>query len=117
VSFQHVLAVIPVSDIEASRAWYEKLIGRAPDNHPMPVLYEWQVVPGGWLQIWADTERPGSGLANFAVDDLDAHVAAATDNGLAPEATEDVNKGVRLCTLADPDGNLIRLIGGFRVEY
>jgi glyoxylase I family protein len=117
VSFQHVLAVIPVSDIEAARAWYEKLIGRAPDNNPMPVLYEWQVVPGGWLQVFVDTERAGSGLANFAVDDLDAHVTAATDDGLAPAAIEDVNKGVRLCTLADPDGNLIRLIGGFRVEY
>lgn len=117
MSFEHVLAVVPVSDVEASRQWYEKLIGRAPDNNPMPVLYEWQVVPGGWVQIWTDTERAGQGLLNLAVADLDADVAAATENGLSPGDIEDVNKGVRLSTLHDPDGNLVRLIGGFRVVY
>lgn len=117
MSIDHVLAVVPVSDVDASRAWYEKLFGRAPDNNPMPTLYEWQIVPGAWVQIWADDERAGSGLLNLAVGDLDAHVAAAADDGLSPGDPEDVNKGVRLSTLHDPDGNLIRLIGGFRVQY
>jgi glyoxylase I family protein len=117
MSFQHVLAVVPVSDIEVSRAWYEKLFSRPPDNNPMPVLVEWQVVPGGWVQVFIDEERAGSGLVNFAVDDLRAHVEHAADDGLAPGDIEDVNKGVQLSTLKDPDGNLIRLIGNFRVVY
>lgn len=117
MSFQHVLSVVPVSDIEVSRAWYEKLFGRPADNNPMPVLVEWQVVPGGWVQVFIDEERAGSGLVNFAVDDLRAHVKDAADRGLAPGEIEDVNKGVQLSTLKDPDGNLIRLIGNFRVVY
>jgi glyoxylase I family protein len=117
MSFQHVLAVVPVSDLDAANAWYETLFGRAADNNPMPVLVEWQVVPGGWVQVFIDEERAGTGLLNFAVDDLEAHVAEATERGLRPGAVQDANKGVRLVTLTDPDGNVIRLIGGFRVDY
>jgi glyoxylase I family protein len=117
VSIEHVLAVVPVSDIDAANTWYEKLFGRPADNNPMPVLVEWQVVPGGWVQVFIDEERAGSGLVNFAVDDLEAHIAEAGERGLEPGAIEDANKGVRLSTIVDPDGNTIRLIGGFRVDY
>jgi glyoxylase I family protein len=117
MSFHHVLSVVPVSELDVSKAWYQRLFGRAPDNEPMPVLAEWQVVPGGWVQVFVDEERAGSGLVNFAVDDLAAHVAEAAERGLAPGEIEGVNKGVELATLADPDGNLIRLIGNFRVVY
>ena len=117
MSIEHVLAVVPVSDIDAANAWYEKLFGRPADNNPMPVLVEWQVVPGGWVQVFIDEERAGSGLVNFAVDDLEAHIAGAGERGLEPGAIEDANKGVRLSTIVDPDGNTIRLIGGFRVDY
>jgi catechol 2,3-dioxygenase-like lactoylglutathione lyase family enzyme len=117
MSFQHVLAVVPVTDIDASNTWYQKLFGRPADNNPMPMLVEWQVVPGGWVQVFVDEERAGSGLVNVAVDDLRAHVEQARGRGLEPGGIEGVNKGVELCTLADPDGNLIRLIGNFRVEY
>lgn len=117
MSFQHVLAVVPVSDLEVANAWYQKLFGRPADNNPMPVLVEWQVVPGGWVQVFIDEERAGTGLLNFAVDDLDAHVTEAADRGLAPGAIDDANKGVRLATITDPDGNVVRLIGGFRVDY
>jgi glyoxylase I family protein len=117
MTFQHVLAVVPVTDLDVARQWYEKLFGRPCDNNPMPVLVEWQVVPGGWVQVFVDEERAGSGLSNFAVDDLAAHVAEAAERGLAPGEIEGVNKGIELATLTDPDGNLIRLIGNFRVEY
>lgn len=117
MSIEHVLSVVPVSDLDRSNAWYERLFGRPADNNPMPVLVEWQLVPGGWVQVFVDADRAGSGLVNFAVDELHAHVAAAAEQGLAPGAVEDVNKGVALSTLHDPDGNVIRLIGNFRVEY
>jgi len=51
------------------------------------------------------------------VDDLAAYVTEATSLGLAPGEIEDVNKGVQLATLEDPDGNVVRLIGNFRVDY
>jgi glyoxylase I family protein len=117
MSIEHVLAVVPVADIDVAAAFYETLFGRPPDNSPMPVLVEWQVVPGGWVQVFIDAERAGSGLVNFAVDDLAKHVEGARERGLQPGEIEGVNKGVELSTLRDPDGNVIRLVGNFRVEY
>ena len=117
MSIEHVLAVVPVSDLQASSRWYEALFGRPADNNPMPTLAEWQVVPGGWVQVFTDAERAGSGLLNFAVDDLEAHVAELRQRGLEPGDFTDANKGIRLSALTDPDGNTISLIGGFRVQY
>ena len=117
MSIEHVLAVVPVSDLQVSSRWYEALFGRPADNNPMPTLAEWQVVPGGWVQIFTDTTRAGSGLLNFAVDDLQTHVADLRQRGLEPGDVSDASKGVHLSAITDPDGNTISLIGGFRVEY
>ena len=117
MSIDHLLSVVPVADIERSNRWYAALFGRGADNNPMASLVEWQVLPGGWVQVFADEERAGSGLLNLAVDDLDAHLAEVRTRGLDPGEVVHANKGVRLSTLADPDGNLIRLVGGFRVTY
>lgn len=117
MAIEHVLAVVPVTELAMSRGWYESLFGRQPDNNPMPNLVEWQVVPGGWVQVFVDADRAGSTLLNFAVDDLDVHIDELKQRGLAPDAPVDADKGVRLSTIADPDGNVIRLIGGFRIHY
>ncbi len=117
MSIDHLLAVVPVSDLQRSEAWYRSLFGRAADNHPMPNLVEWRVVAGGWAQVFVDERRAGSGLLNLAVGDLDAHLESLRRRGLQAGEVLDADKGVRLATLADPDGNLIRLIGGFRVRY
>jgi hypothetical protein len=117
MSIAHVLAVVPVSDIETSRQWYASLFGRPEDNNPMPSLVEWQVLPGAWVQVFHDDQRAGSAQLNLAVDDLEDHVAELRDRGLHPGDVVDANKGVRLSRLTDPDGNVISLIGGFRVDY
>ncbi|AEV71283.1 lactoylglutathione lyase family protein [Mycolicibacterium rhodesiae NBB3] len=117
MSIEHVLAVVPVSDLQASSRWYETLFGRPADNNPMPTLVEWQVVPGGWVQVFADAERAGSGLLNFAVDDLETHISDLRQRGLEPGDITGASKGVHLSAITDPDGNTISLIGGFRVEY
>jgi glyoxylase I family protein len=39
------------------------------------------------------------------------------DRGLEPQEIVEANKGVRLSTITDPDGNTITFIGGFRVDY
>jgi len=113
----HVLAVVPVADIDASAAWYATLLGRPPDNRPMETLVEWRVTETGWIQVFHDTGRAGTALVNFAVDDLDTHCAALSSRGLAPGGIETANKGVRLSAITDPDGNRITFIGGFRTTY
>ena len=117
MSIEHVLAVIPVTDVGRSRRWYESLFGRAPDNNPMPNLVEWQVVPDGWVQVFVDDHHAGSTVVNLAVQDIDAHIDELRRRGLEPGEIVDAGKGVQLSQLADPDGNKVWLIGGFRVRY
>lgn len=117
MSIDHVLAVIPVADFEASHAWYERLLGRPADNRPMDGLAEWRVTDGGWVQVTLDTDRAGSALLNFAVSDMEQHLTDVSSRGLAAGVVETVTKGVQLSAIRDPDGNTITFIGGFRVQY
>ena len=114
---EHVLAVVPVSDIERADTWYEALFGRPADNRPMPSLLEWQVTGAGWVQVTLDTDRAGSGLLNLAVDDLAATREELATRGVDTAESHPVNKGVELSATSDPDGNTITLIGNFRVHY
>jgi glyoxylase I family protein len=118
MSIDHLLAVVPVTDFDAAHAWYQLLLGRPADNLPMPgSLVEWRVTGSGWLQVFHDPDRAGSGLLNFAVDDLDAHLADLSSRGLTPGAVETANKNVRISAISDPDGNRIAFIGNFRISY
>jgi catechol 2,3-dioxygenase-like lactoylglutathione lyase family enzyme len=113
----HVLTVVPVRDIDVAREWYTRLLGREPDNNPMPGLIEWQIVPGAWMQVFLDADRAGRTRSNLAVDDLDAHTTELAGRGLTVGDTTDATNGVRLAPITDPDGNVITLIGGFRTVY
>jgi glyoxylase I family protein len=117
MSIDHVLAVVPVTDLDVAGAWYERLLGRAPDNRPMETLIEWNVTGNGWIQVTCDAQRAGSTLLNLAVSELGQHVAELSAKGLEPGPVQTVSKNVQLCSLSDPDGNTITLIGSFRTKY
>jgi len=117
MAIDQLLAVVPVSNMTTAQEWYERLIGHPEDNHPMDTLCEWKVSTRGWLQVSLDPERAGSSLLNFAVDDLDQHVHDLKERGLVSGNIETANKGVRLSTIVDLDGNRITFIGGFRNVY
>jgi glyoxylase I family protein len=113
----HVLAVVAVSDIAASRAWYSSLFGREPDNTPMSNLVEWQVTEGGWVQVTEDSRRAGHGMLNLAVSDIEEGARELREMGIDAAEIINANKGVRLCPITDPDNNKIQLVGNFRVKY
>src|ERR1700692_224878 len=95
-----VLAVVPVSDIQVAQRWYEALVGRPEDNHPMDTLVDWQVTDHGWGQVVLDPERGGSTMLNFAVDDLDRQAAELAARGLALGEIQTANKGVRTASIS-----------------
>src|SRR5580700_82201 len=95
MSIDHVLAVVPVSDIQVARRWYEALVGRPEDNHPMDSLGEWRITETGWGQVFHDPERAGSTLLNFAVDDLDKHAVELAARGMPLDDIQTAGKGVR----------------------
>ncbi len=117
MSIGHVLAVVPVSDMQEAQRWYEALFGRPEDNHPMDTLVEWRVTETGWVQVFHDPGRAGSTLLNFAVDDLEEQAAQLAVRGLVLDDIQTANKGVRTASITDPDGNKVTFIEGFRVVY
>ena len=117
MAIAQLLAVVPVSDIEAARKWYTRLFGRPPDNHPMTTLVEWKVVEFGWVQVFCDPSRAGSALLNLAVRDLAVHIAELEGRELSPGPVVAADKGVTLSSIEDPDGNRITFIGNFRDVY
>ena len=118
MTVQHLLAVVAVNDFDRSHRWYQQLIGTPATNVPMPdSLAEWRITDTGWLQVFRDPDHAGHSMANLAVDDLDDHVARLRTREIETGEVLEANKGVRLCTVDDPDGNRITLIGNFRERY
>ena len=63
MSIDHVLAVDPVSHVDAAHARYEQVVGRPADNLPMEDrLVEWRVTETGWVQVSLDADRAGSAV-------------------------------------------------------
>jgi predicted enzyme related to lactoylglutathione lyase len=105
-----IFAGTAVTDFDAALTWYERLMGRPPDMFPHDREAVWQVTDTGWIYIVTDADRAGGGLLTFMVDDLDAHVAAIEQRGIATEGIEWVVPGsVRSAWITDPEGNRIQI--------
>lgn len=102
------LAVIAARDLEASRSWWETLLGRAADRIPMPTDVEWAFPAGGGLQLIDDAEHAGSSSVTLVVDDVDAELIAISSRGIdVPEAQTTSGDQFRIAILRDPDANTV----------
>lgn len=105
--FEQVLAAIAVSDIEKSIQWYGQLFGRSNDRRPMSEAAEWQVLPGGGLQLVLAPDQAGKGMATLSVVGIDDLVAELSTRGIAATASAPGDGPFRLVRIPDPDGNMI----------
>jgi glyoxylase I family protein len=63
MSIDHLLAVDPVSDVDAAHARYERLVGRPADNLPMEDRrVEWRVTETGRVQVSLTADRARSAV-------------------------------------------------------
>ncbi len=108
MTITNVLAVITVADMDGTRAWYERLLGRPADRIPMPEASEWQLTPVGGIQLVLDPERAGSAMITLSVDDLVEHARELQSRGIA---VGEIGAGdvFNIATFADPEGNMITL--------
>jgi catechol 2,3-dioxygenase-like lactoylglutathione lyase family enzyme len=111
--------VIPVSDLERSRAFYEDALGLAGEEAPGGYALR----AGGEAHVFL-LPAPGYAgvadwpLASFRVDDLDARVAELRDRGVEFLTDADVpydvddrgisaQEGMDIAWMRDPDGQVI----------
>jgi catechol 2,3-dioxygenase-like lactoylglutathione lyase family enzyme len=95
----------------AARAWYERVLGRAPDFVPADGVYEWRLAPGAWLQLMAgEPSAAGTGqIARLGVAEIEA---ARTELAAAGARVGDVTTipdVVALCDVEDPFGNALSI--------
>lgn len=57
MKIQGLFAVVCVSDMQRSTAWYSRLFGRDPDDRPMDGLVQWRDLAGAGLQLVLDEKR------------------------------------------------------------
>lgn len=100
--------VIPVSDLDATKAVYSTLLGTPHTDEPYYVGYN-----VGGFEVALNPAGAGGGPVAFAdVEDLDATRAALLAAGATErDAPRQVAPDARVCVLADPDGNPIGLRG------
>jgi predicted enzyme related to lactoylglutathione lyase len=104
MTIRNALASVAVKDLDAALAWYEKLFGRRADSRPMREVAEWKFERGGWLQVYQNAERPGTGSVTLAVDNIDEQIAAMRKIGIDPGQPMTGEK-VKVVMIKDPDGN------------
>jgi predicted enzyme related to lactoylglutathione lyase len=104
-----LFAGVPVAELHAALAWYERLLGGPPNLVPNESERVWRLTDGGWVYVVADAERAGRGLLTLIVDDLDAHLAELAERGIEAGEVEAISETTRKAVIADPDGNRITL--------
>jgi hypothetical protein len=96
-----------VSDYEAARPWYERLLGSEPSFLAHATEAVWELGEHRFLFINEDRANPGGALHTVFVDDLDTLVAEIGSRGIAPDERETYSNGVRKAIYRDADGNEI----------
>lgn len=100
--------VIPVSDLNATKAVYTALLGSPHTDEPYYVGYN---VDG--FEVALNPSGAGGGPVAFAdVEDLDSTRATLLAAGATErDAPRQVAPEARVCVLVDPDGNPLGLRG------
>ncbi len=120
-----VRATIAVSDMERAAAFYEGVLGLAPqpEGSTGPQLRIYPCGAGSRLQVYV-SQHAGSGtatVASWSVDDFDEVIDRLVAAGAVLERYEGMpadERGVhafgthRVAWIADPDGNVISLDNG-----
>jgi hypothetical protein len=106
----HLFAGLRVRDLQASRPWYERMLGE-PSFFPNATEAVWTLAEDRSVYAAEHADGAGNSLVTIFVDDLDSHVAAIAARGLEPDERLTYSNGVRKAVYRDPDGNELGLAG------
>ena len=102
----HLIAGVPVRDLDAALDWYTRLFGREPDLVAGDEIL-WDIDEHATLFIEPNAALAGAGRITFVVAGLDALLERLTGQGIAHGGVETYASGVRHVKVPDPDGNAI----------
>lgn len=101
---------VDVSDMSASRRFYDSLFDAEPGIVLDDDLQEYEVHPGFWLQLTtAEGEPAPLSRLRFGSDDIEAAHAELGTKGIEATAIDSVPGVVSWCDFEDPDGHPLGL--------
>ncbi|WP_430607191.1 hypothetical protein IGJ55_000327 [Enterococcus sp. AZ170] len=96
---------LPVSNLEASACWYEKLLMSDEKINPVEGVIEYPV-GSIWIQLFEEKMNVSENVLRLEVEDLDTEFERLKTLGvIVDEAIEDVPGIIRYVDFSDPDGN------------
>ena len=101
-------AAVYVKDIAASTAFYARVLGREPDDRPMPFLVQWRAFGNAGIQLFLDAAKAGHGVMTIVVEDMLATRELLAQAGIALGDIAEGGFG-KIAHVVDPDGNLVTL--------
>ena len=104
-----VTIAVPAADVVAARDWYGRVLGRPPDHEAAPRVFEWELVSGAHLQLYADEPSGEGQTLRLGVDDLDAAIAVLREAGAGVGPRHEFAGHVAFCCFDDPFGNRLSL--------
>jgi catechol 2,3-dioxygenase-like lactoylglutathione lyase family enzyme len=108
MNVQKIYTALLTNNLDAAEHWYTKLLGRGPDNRPMPTLVQWELFEHAALALSSDPEIAGRGVVFLYVGDVAAERRRLKEQGI--ELGDDIKGDYStLAQVRDPDGNLITL--------
>jgi lactoylglutathione lyase len=97
---------LPVTDLSTAIEWYRRLLGSVEEINPAPGVWEFRIVPSGWLQLFEGQARgPNLAIVRFESDDIAESRALALRLGTDVTEIETVPEGVKYFEFRDPFGN------------
>ena len=102
-----LFAGIPVSNYEAAKPWYARLLGAEPSFIAHATEAVWELAEHRSLFIAEDVKRAGGANHTIFVDDLDARVADIASRGIEPDERVTYPGKARKAIYRDADGNEI----------
>jgi hypothetical protein len=96
-----------VSDFEAAKPWYERLLGTEPTFFAHATEAVWELAEHRWLFIVEHADGAGGAIHTILVEDLDAVVAEIAARGIEPDERETYPGKARKAIYRDADGNEI----------
>ncbi|EGX6704197.1 TPA: VOC family protein [Listeria innocua] len=96
---------LPVSDLEKSANWYEKILMSDEKLIPVEGVIEYPI-DSVWIQLFEEKINVSENVLRLEVEDLDVEFERLKTLGvITDEVIEDVPGIIRYFDFSDPDGN------------
>jgi catechol 2,3-dioxygenase-like lactoylglutathione lyase family enzyme len=102
----HLIAGVPVADLNVGIDWYTRFFGRPPDMRAGTEVL-WDIREHATLFIEPNVAQAGAGRITLVVSGLDALLERLAAQDIRHEPIETYANGVRHVKIPDPDGNAI----------